>query len=41
VASGKVVWELESGGGFIASPAIANGRVVLGDVDGRIYGIGR
>jgi outer membrane protein assembly factor BamB len=39
--TGREVWSFEAGAGFTASPAIADGRVVIGDVDGRIYAFGR
>ena len=41
LASGRKVWEFEAGGGFTASPAIAGGRVVIGDVDGNVYAFGQ
>ena len=28
------------GGGFTASPAVAGGRVIIGDMDGKIYAFG-
>ena len=40
LATGAKVWEFESGAGFTASPAVGAGRIVIGDVDGRIYAIG-
>jgi len=40
LASGKKVWEFEAGSGFTASPAVAGGRIVIGDTDGKLYAIG-
>jgi outer membrane protein assembly factor BamB len=41
LASGKLVWEFEAGAGFTSSPAIADGRVVIADIDGRVYAFGK
>jgi outer membrane protein assembly factor BamB len=40
LATGAKVWEFEAGAAITASPAIAGGRIIIGDVDGRVYGIG-
>ena len=40
LASGKKVWEFDAGAGFTASPAIAGGRIVIGDIDGKVYAFG-
>jgi outer membrane protein assembly factor BamB len=39
-ASGKKLWEFDTGAGIAASPAIAGGRVVIGAEDGRVYVFG-
>lgn len=36
-ATGKPVWEFDAGGGFVASPAIAAGNVVMASEDGTIW----
>jgi outer membrane protein assembly factor BamB len=41
LTTGKLVWEFEAGAGFSGSPAIADGRVVIGDIDGRVYAFGK
>ncbi len=38
--TGKKVWEYEAGGDFIASPAVAEGRLVIGNTDGTLYCFG-
>jgi outer membrane protein assembly factor BamB len=38
--TGKLVWEYESGAPMTASPAIANGVVVIGTTDGTIIAFG-
>jgi outer membrane protein assembly factor BamB len=38
--SGEVKWEQEMGGSFTASPAVVDGRVVLGNGDGTLYCFG-
>jgi eukaryotic-like serine/threonine-protein kinase len=39
-ASGQKHWEFEAGSALTASPAIAQGRVVIGSADGVIYCFG-
>lgn len=34
---GSTVWEFEGADGFAASPAVADGRLVIGAVDGTVY----
>ena len=41
LASGKETWQFEAGGGFTASPAISNGRIVIGNTDGALYCFGK
>jgi outer membrane protein assembly factor BamB len=36
-ATGKPAWEFDAGGGFVASPAIAAGNVVMASEDGTIW----
>jgi outer membrane protein assembly factor BamB len=38
--TGKEVWQSDVGGRFIASPAVSNGRVVIGNDDGALYCFG-
>jgi outer membrane protein assembly factor BamB len=38
--SGKAVWEHETGGSFTASPAVVDGRIILGNGDGTLYCFG-
>ena len=40
LATGKPVWEYESGSPMTASPAIADGVVVIGTTDGTIICFG-
>lgn len=40
LATGKVIWDYESGSAFSASPAIGRGRMVIGDEDGTVYCFG-
>ena len=40
VASGKEVWQYETGGGFASSPAIAEGKLVIASDDGVVYCFG-
>jgi outer membrane protein assembly factor BamB len=37
LADGKVLWEYDTGDGFLASPAVAHGRLVLGTEGGTLY----
>jgi outer membrane protein assembly factor BamB len=39
-ASGEKLWEFDAGAGITASPAVANGKVVIGAQDGRVYAFG-
>jgi outer membrane protein assembly factor BamB len=39
-ATGHEVWETDVGGRFIASPAVSDGRIVIGNDDGVLYCIG-
>jgi outer membrane protein assembly factor BamB len=39
--TGKEVFQFEAGAAFLASPAVASGVIVIGDMDGRVYGIGQ
>ena len=41
LATGKETWQFEAGGGFTASPAISNGRIVIGNTDGALYCFGK
>ena len=38
--TGKVAWEYETGGEIVASPAVADGRLVIANTDGTIYCFG-
>jgi outer membrane protein assembly factor BamB len=40
VNDGAKVWEFDAGAPLSASPAIANGRIVIGSQDGRLYCFG-
>jgi outer membrane protein assembly factor BamB len=40
VKSGKKAWEYEAGGDLNASPAISNGKLVIGNKDGTLYCFG-
>ncbi len=40
VKTGEKLWEYEAGGGFTASPAVAQGRLVIGNDDGELYCFG-
>jgi outer membrane protein assembly factor BamB len=40
LASGKKLWEFEAGAALSASPAIAEGRIVIGAQDGKVYCFG-
>jgi outer membrane protein assembly factor BamB len=39
-ASKEVKWEFDAGGGFTASPAVVDGRIILGNTDGTLYCFG-
>jgi outer membrane protein assembly factor BamB len=38
--TGNPVWQYEAGGDFVASPAVAEGRLVIGNTDGTLYCFG-
>ena len=38
--SNEVKWEYDAGGGFTASPAVVDGRIILGNTDGTLYCFG-
>jgi outer membrane protein assembly factor BamB len=40
VKTGEVKWEQELGGSFTASPAVVDGRIILGNGDGTLYCFG-
>ena len=40
IESGKETWQYETGGGFVGSPAVANGRMVIASDEGIIYCFG-
>jgi outer membrane protein assembly factor BamB len=40
LATGAKIWEFEAGAALSASPAIADGKVVIGAQDGRLYCFG-
>jgi outer membrane protein assembly factor BamB len=40
LTTGAKLWEFEAGAPLSASPAIANGRIVIGSQDGRLYCFG-
>ncbi|MCC6358680.1 MAG: PQQ-binding-like beta-propeller repeat protein, partial [Phycisphaerales bacterium] len=33
-------WRYDAGGGFVGSPGVADGRLVIGSVDGVLYCFG-
>ena len=39
-ATGEVKWEYDAGGSFTASPAVVDGRIILGNGDGTLYCFG-
>ena len=39
-ATGEVKWEYDAGGSFIASPAVVDGKIILGNSDGTLYCFG-
>ena len=39
--NGNLVWSYDGGAGFIASPAVAAGRLVIGNDDGVLYCFGK
>lgn len=41
LASGEEVWSYEAGGGFLASPAASNGRVLVANTDGSLLCFGK
>jgi hypothetical protein len=34
------VWEYDAGGSFVASPAIVDNKIVIGNTDGTLYCFG-
>ncbi len=40
VVSGKEKWQYQAGGTFLASPAIAKGKLIIGNEDGTLYCFG-
>jgi outer membrane protein assembly factor BamB len=40
VATGDVKYENDFGGGFLASPAVVDSRIVIGNTDGTLYCLG-
>jgi outer membrane protein assembly factor BamB len=40
LGNGTKLWEFTAGAPLSASPAIANGRIVIGSQDGRLYCFG-
>ena len=40
VKSNEVKWEYDAGGGFTGSPAVVDGRILLGNTDGTLYCFG-
>lgn len=41
LASGKANWEYDAGGGFVASPAVVDGKLIIGNTDGKLYCFGK
>ena len=39
-ATGEVKWEYDAGGSFTASPAVVDGKIILGNADGTLYCFG-
>jgi outer membrane protein assembly factor BamB len=39
--SGDLVWKHDTGGGISASPAVAQGRLVIGNENGVLYCFGK
>ena len=40
VTDGKELWKYEAGGGFIGSPAVADGKLFIANEDGVLYCFG-
>ena len=40
LTDGAKLWEFDTGAPLSASPAIANGRIIIGSQDGRLYCFG-
>ncbi|TWT43262.1 outer membrane protein assembly factor BamB family protein [Botrimarina hoheduenensis] len=40
LATGEEAWQYEAGGGFLADPAAADGRVIVASTDGVVYCLG-
>jgi outer membrane protein assembly factor BamB len=38
--TGETKWEYDAGGGFTASPAVVDGRIIIGNTDGTLYCFG-
>ncbi len=41
VLSGKEKWQYQAGGSFLASPAVHNSKLILGNTDGTLYCFGK
>jgi outer membrane protein assembly factor BamB len=37
LADGKEIWNYEIGQGITSSPAVVNGKIVIGSDDGNVY----
>jgi outer membrane protein assembly factor BamB len=40
VANGDVIWQFDTASSIVASPAIAQGKLVIGTEDGQMYAFG-
>jgi outer membrane protein assembly factor BamB len=40
IADGKIQWQYQASGGFVGSPAIADGRLVIANDEGVVYCFG-
>jgi len=41
ILSGEDKWQYEAGGAFLASPAVAEGKLIIGNEDGTLYCFGK
>lgn len=41
LASGKANWEYDAGGSFVAAPVVVDGKLLIGNTDGKLYCFGK
>ena len=41
LADGETIWDFDAGGSFVASPAVVDGRIVIGNTEGVLYCFGK